>query len=82
MDKITKKHNIRKWKDLYNGTDICCRMVNSKNHISYMDRFRNKIKNPINGDFYLTEEQFMEILNQSYSVHPPVMGQSIHELIN
>ena len=67
MDKITKKFCIKKHKKGYfNLNDIVKNIIKSKNPTSYMDRIKNKKR--IGTIFYITEEQFIQIIKKSRSV--------------
>ena len=67
MDKITKKFCIKKHKKgYYNLNNIVKNIIKSKNPTSYMDKIKNKKR--IGTIFYITEEQFIQIIKKSRSV--------------
>ena len=66
MHKIIDKFKIGFKNNLYNLNDITNILVKSKSPISYMDKIKNKKR--IDNNFYITEDQFLDILKSSRSI--------------
>jgi very-short-patch-repair endonuclease len=76
MDKIIKKFCIKKHKKgFYNLNNIVKNIIKSKSPTTYMDKITNK--KSIGTIFYITEEQFIQILKKSRSVN----GKEAYKLL-
>lgn len=76
MDKIIKKFCIKKHKKgFYNLNNIVKNIIKSKSPASYMNKITNK--KSIGTIFYITEEQFIQILKKSRSVN----GKEAYKLL-